>query len=225
MPAGALLGAFIPMPSGREVEVRPGSNLVRIYHRGRLIKVHQRQPKGGRATDPDGYPAELSAYTLRAPDGIKRSGSRTGGGRICPPLARRPLPVQGQARPQAHRDGQRYTSERLNGACRKALSVDLINVRRLERILVQALEEETPPQLPLPLTLGLLRPSRLRLCSCQRSIVLFRSLLTHRTRHLIALLTNHITQPMKDLIYHLLHQMLHQPSISTHCAGSRGEPS
>ena len=50
--------------------------------------------------------------------------------------------------------GERYTAQRLDAAWRKALSVDLIDVRRLERILVQALEEETLPQLPLPMPPG-----------------------------------------------------------------------
>ena len=58
--------------------MRLGSKLVRIYHQGRRIKVHQRQPKGGRATDPDDYPAELSAYTTRAPDHIKRQAAKLG---------------------------------------------------------------------------------------------------------------------------------------------------
>ena len=47
--------------------------------------------------------------------------------------------------------GERYTAKRLDYACRKALVVDLIDVRRLERILVQVLEEEAMPQLPLPI--------------------------------------------------------------------------
>ena len=47
--------------------------------------------------------------------------------------------------------GERYTAQRLDTACQRALAVDLIDVRRLERILVQALEEETTPQLPLPM--------------------------------------------------------------------------
>ena len=50
--------------------------------------------------------------------------------------------------------GERYTAQRLDAACRRALAVDLIDVRRLERILVQALvqalEQETMPQLPWP---------------------------------------------------------------------------
>ena len=52
------------------------------------------------------------------------------------------------------RMGQRYTPERLDAACRRALDVDLIDVRRVERFLVQALEEEAVPQLPLPIPAG-----------------------------------------------------------------------
>ena len=55
-------------PPGQKVEIRLDSKLVRIYHRGKLVKVHERQPKGGRSTDPDDYPAELTAYTMKAPD-------------------------------------------------------------------------------------------------------------------------------------------------------------
>jgi hypothetical protein len=38
--------------------------------------------------------------------------------------------------------GEKYTPLRLNSACEKALSVDLIDVRRVERILKEALEQE-----------------------------------------------------------------------------------
>ena len=41
--------------------------------------------------------------------------------------------------------GEKYTPSRLNVACEKALAVDLIDVRRLEHILVEALEEEAVP--------------------------------------------------------------------------------
>jgi hypothetical protein len=51
--------------------------------------------------------------------------------------------------------GERYTPARLNAACRRALEVDLIDVRRLERILVDALEEEATPT-----TLAAIPPGR-----------------------------------------------------------------
>ena len=79
-------------PPGQNVEVRVDSKLVHIYHRGILLKVHPRQPRGGRATDPADYPAELSAYTTRTPDRIKGKAQElgSGGGRICRTPLRRP---------------------------------------------------------------------------------------------------------------------------------------
>ena len=65
-------------PPGQRVEIGLGSKLVRIYHRGRLLKLHPRQPRGGRSTDAADYPTELTAYTLRAPEGIKRSAAEQG---------------------------------------------------------------------------------------------------------------------------------------------------
>ncbi len=44
--------------------------------------------------------------------------------------------------------------ERLDAACRRALSVDLIDVRRLERILVEALEQEATQPEPPPMPPG-----------------------------------------------------------------------
>ena len=144
-------------PPGQQVEIGLGLKLVRIYHRGRLIKLHPRQPRGGRATDTQDYPAELSAYTLRAPDGIKRRAAEQGPAvaEFAERLFDGPLPWA-KVR-QGHkllRLGQRYTPERLDAACQKALEVDLIDVRRVERILLQALEQAEPPDHPPPLPAG-----------------------------------------------------------------------
>lgn len=136
-------------PPGTRVEVRLDSKLVRIYHRGSVVKVHPRKPRGGRSTDPEDYPPELSAYTLRAPDGIKHKAAQLGPsvGAFAERLFTGPLPWgklrQGQ---KLLRLGERYTPQRLEAACQRALSVDLIDVRRLERILAEALEEEAASQ-------------------------------------------------------------------------------
>ena len=144
-------------PPGQKVEVMVDSKLVRIYHRGQLIKTHLRQPKGGRATDPEDYPAELSPYTTRAPDGIKSRAATLGPAvaEFAERLFEGPLPWA-KVR-QGHkllRLGERYTPKRLDAACRRALDIDLIDVRRVENILVQVLEEEAMPQAPLPLPMG-----------------------------------------------------------------------
>ena len=127
-------------PPGQKVEIRLDS---------KLVKVHQRQPKGGRATDVDDYPAELSAYTMKAPERIKRSAALLG-----PAVAQFAQRLFDDRHPwskirQGHkliRLGDRYSAERLDAACQRALAVDLIDVNRVERILVQALEQEAMPQ-------------------------------------------------------------------------------
>ena len=53
--------------------------------------------------------------------------------------------VQDQAGHKFLRLGRRYIPQRLDTACRRVLDVDLIDIRRLERILVQALEQEALP--------------------------------------------------------------------------------
>ncbi|MYC33520.1 MAG: IS21 family transposase [Chloroflexi bacterium] len=144
-------------PPGQRVEVRADSKLVHVYYKGRLIKVHLRQPRGGRATDPKDYPARIGPYTTRAPDQLKREAARLGPAvaEFAQRLLADPLPWAKLR--QGHkllRLAERYSGPRLDAACRRALDVDLVDVRRLERILVQALEEETSPQLPLPAPAG-----------------------------------------------------------------------
>ena len=138
-------------PPGQTVEVESTSKVVRIYRRGALIKVHPRQHRGGRATDPNDYPAELTRYTTRAPDQVQRQAQELG--EAVDAFACRLFEGdQPWAKiRQGHkllRLAERYTPERLDVACRRALAVDLIDVRRVERILVEALEEEATESQP-----------------------------------------------------------------------------
>lgn len=62
----------------KKVDVRGDSALVKIYHRGSLVKIHKRMNPGKRSTDFDDYPKELAPYTLRNPkhqieEGYKRA--------------------------------------------------------------------------------------------------------------------------------------------------------
>ncbi|MBM4320148.1 MAG: transposase family protein, partial [Deltaproteobacteria bacterium] len=63
---------FDRCPPHSTVEVAADSQLVRIYHRGVLIKTHPRQERGGRSTDPDDYPSEKRGYALREPGRLRR---------------------------------------------------------------------------------------------------------------------------------------------------------
>jgi transposase len=150
-------------PPGTELELRGDRALVKLYRRGELVKVHPRQPPGGRATDPDDYPPERTAYALRAPERLIRQATSLGPhvGVFAERLLAGPLPWaklrQGQ---KLLRLADRYTAERLEAACARALGFDLLDVRRVERILVLALEHEGLPALPLDDRLQPLLPGR-----------------------------------------------------------------
>jgi hypothetical protein len=140
-------------PPGTKLELRGDSKLVRLYCRGELVKVHPRQSRGGRSTDPKDYPPYLTAYTLRSPNYLRQQSAKLGEaiGTFADKLLSGPMPWSKMR--QAYkllRLGERYTASRLNAACEKALAVDLIDVRRLERILVEALEEESLPVMGAP---------------------------------------------------------------------------
>jgi len=149
---------------GTKVEVRGDSSLVRIYRRGELVKVHGRQSRGGRATDPEDYPAERTTYALRAPDRVIRQATALGpsAGTFATKLFEGPLPWaklrQGQ---KLLRLAEKYTAARLDAACSRALDHELIDVRRLERILSLALEKPEPiaaPVVLVPLSSRFARP-------------------------------------------------------------------
>jgi hypothetical protein len=97
------------------------------------------------STDPDDYPPERTAYAMRAPDRLVRQALALGPhiGQFAERLLDAPFPRskmrQGQ---RLLRLAERYTPERLEAACTRALGFDLVDVRRLERIIVLALEHE-----------------------------------------------------------------------------------
>ena len=143
-------------PPGTKLEVRGDRGLVKLYKKGELAKVHPRQVRGARATDPDDYPQEKTAYALRVPDRIVHRAQELGPNveAFATKLFEGPLPWaklrQGQKLLSL---GEKYTAARLDAACGRALAYDLIDVRRLHRILLRALDAEAPPsegtQLPL----------------------------------------------------------------------------
>jgi transposase len=150
-------------PPGMKLEVRGDSALVRLYHRGELVKVHPHQSKGRRSTDPEDYPPERTAYALRAPDRLIRQAATIG--EHVEQFARRlldgPLPWAKLRQAQKLvRLAERYTPARLDAACGRALGFDLVDVRRLERILVLALEQESLPAPAVAGQLHLLLPGR-----------------------------------------------------------------
>ena len=148
-------------PPGTRLEVRGDRALVTLYRRGVLVTSHFRQPRGGRATDPSHYPAHLTAYALRSPERLVRQAATLGPSvrTFAARLLEGPLPWAKLRQVQKLlRLGERYSAERLEVACARSLAYELVDVRRLERIIVLALEGDASAHEPLSAAQAL--PSR-----------------------------------------------------------------
>jgi hypothetical protein len=122
---------------------------VRIYFEGQLLKTHPTQASGGRNTDEKDYPQEKTLYTMRDPNRMIREGHFHGSeiGRFMEHLLEGTFPWARLRQAQKLlRLVHKYGAARVNSACRRALSFELVNVHRVERILQQALEASATPK-------------------------------------------------------------------------------
>ncbi len=132
---------------GSTLSVRADTELVKFYHRGTLVKIHPRQPAGGRSTDRADLPEHKSDYALRDVTSLIRTCN--GHGRNIGIYAERilddPLPwtrirsvyrLQGLVR--------RYGAERVEQACSLSLDLDVVSVTKIASMLEQATEKSTP---------------------------------------------------------------------------------
>lgn len=129
----------------KRVWVRADRKLVRIYFGGELIKTHPRKPPGGRSTDYDDYPEELSAYAMRDPNRMIGEGRRLGPhvGRFLERLLVAPFPWAYLRQAQKLlRLGNKYGRGRIDAACKRALHFDLIHVGRVEAIVKKGIDTE-----------------------------------------------------------------------------------
>jgi transposase len=139
---------------GHEVEVRADSHLVKVFHRGQLIKIHPRKPAGGRSTDPADLPAERTVYALRDIDYLRRAAAKHGEavGEFATALLDSPLPWTRMR--QVYRLlslVKKYGAERVDEACGRALAAEAVSVTLVGRMLERAREREEevqPPALP-----------------------------------------------------------------------------
>jgi hypothetical protein len=121
------------------------------------VKTHPRQRPGGRSTDPNDFPAEKSAYARRDVTFLEQQATRHGVaiGRIAHALLEGPLPWTRMRRVFALIGlAKRYGDARVEAVCVTALAAGMLDVRRLERMLQQAIPPAAPAKplhiLPLP---------------------------------------------------------------------------
>ena len=122
---------------GKEVRARADSQLVRIYVGTELVKTHPRQPAGGHSTDPNDYPKEKTAYAMRDVDFLRREAAKHGDaiGRFASLLLEGPLPWTRMRRVYRLLGmTKRYGDARVEETCALALTAEMLDVHRLERM-------------------------------------------------------------------------------------------
>ena len=133
---------------GKTLRARADRSTVRFYSGGQLVKTHPRVPPGKRSVDRNDFPADKAAYAFRDVEFLARKAQSHGeavgafarallGGELPWTRMRRVYHLLGLAR--------RYGSERLNAACETALAAEMLDVRRLAKML-----EIAAPAAPLP---------------------------------------------------------------------------
>jgi transposase len=133
---------------GQTLSARADGELVKLFHRGQLIKTHPRQPPGGRSTDPVDLPAEKTAYAMR--DLARLIATATGHGTNVGIYAERLLDhdLPWTKMRQVYRLlglVKRYGAEPTDTACGRALDLDVVSVTKIAAMLAKATENTPAP--------------------------------------------------------------------------------
>jgi transposase len=134
---------------GQYLDVRADSALVKLFHHGRLVKVHPRQRPGGRWTDPDDLPAEKVGYAMRDLDRLVAAARRHGAdvGIYAERLLDDKLPwTRMRAVYRLLGLARRYGDTAVDTACGKALEVDVISVTKIASMLEKGIDGGSAPQ-------------------------------------------------------------------------------
>jgi transposase len=134
---------------GQTLSARADGELVKMFHRGQLVKTHPRQPPGGRSTDPVDLPAAKTGYAMR--DLTRLIATATGHGTNVGIYAERLLDhdLPWTRMRQVYRLlglVKRYGAAPTDTACGRALDLDVVSVTKIAAMLDKAIENaEAPP--------------------------------------------------------------------------------
>jgi len=126
---------------GKTVDARADRTTVRFYVASDLVKLHPRVAPGKRSTDPNDYPTGKADYALRNVDKLKSRAGELGEhvGAYAERLLEGPLPwIRMRQGYGLLRLCDRYGAARVDVLCARALSFDVVDVPRLERMLKSA---------------------------------------------------------------------------------------
>jgi transposase len=145
-----VLRALYSVPTryvGRTVRVRADRSIVRIYAGTELVKTHPRVAAGKRATDPRDYPVGKDIAATRDVASLLTSAKTCGQhvGLYAERLLSVPLPWTRMRLVYALlRLCKKFGSGRVEAICQSALAFDVVDVRRIERMLETAAKPASP---------------------------------------------------------------------------------
>jgi transposase len=136
---------------GCRLDARADSALVKLFHRGALVKAHPRQQPGRRVTDPADLPTEKTTYAMRDVASLATTARRHGDaiGVYADRLLDTDLPWTKMR--QVYRLlglVRRYGPGPVDTACERALDLDVVNVTKIASMLEKATENTPPPPRP-----------------------------------------------------------------------------
>jgi transposase len=136
---------------GSRLDARADSALVKLYHRGQLVKTHPRAEPGRRVTDPADLPEHKTVYAMRDVASLAAAARRHGDnvGIYAERLLDTDLPWTKMR--QVYRLlglVRRYGPGPVDLACQRALDLDVVSVTKIASMLEKATENtavEPPP--------------------------------------------------------------------------------
>jgi transposase len=136
---------------GQYLDARADSGLVKLYHRGRLVKAHPRAEPGRRVTDPADLPEHKTTYAMRDIEHLAATARRHGEhiGIYAARLLDTDLPWTKMR--QVYRLlglVRRYGPGPVDQACGRALELDVVNVTKIASMLEKATENTPLPPPP-----------------------------------------------------------------------------
>lgn len=133
-------GAFYSVPyllAGQQVSVRADGTLVKIYHRGQVVRTHAQQPPGGRASQVADFPPDTDVYARRDVDKLAKMAAARGEaiGIYAARILDAPLPWTRMRAVYALIGLARtYGNDPVEQACAAALELDVISVGKIKSI-------------------------------------------------------------------------------------------
>jgi transposase len=135
----------------KALEARYSERTVEVFHQGRRVASHPRSHlKGRHTTLPEHMPAAHRSYAEWTPQRLIRWAEQNGpatAGMVQTILERRAHPQQGfRSCLGIMRLGKRFGEERLEAACRRALTLNACSYKSIESILRQGLDGQAVPE-------------------------------------------------------------------------------